>query len=788
MSLLPPRLGAVLRLAAGVFLTLALIGPAIAQDEDIPAGPPDFEAGKARALAARLVPPEVVEQERETYCQMLLEGTREALTDTDVLHCDLTIEIKPGQNPNLIGTNIFTIESTTAALTTFTFRLASTYTITAALINGNTPITVSPQGTTTRIATLDRPYGLGEVFTLTISYQGLASSAGSFGSIEFTTHGSSTIVYTLSEPYYAYTWWPAKDGDVGQAGDNGDKFTQDMTVISPTGYVAASNGVLVESGNLSGNRVFHHWHTDYPLSTYLTCFASTNYVTWSQPYTPLAGGTMPVWFYIYPEDNTSGNRTAWEKSVQMITTLRDLFGEYPFVNEKYGIYECEFGGGMEHQTFTAQGTFSETVTVHELGHQWWGDMITCKTWNHIWLNEGFASYVEALWAQYKPGGSFSAMKTVMNNFRYTGAGTVYVQNNELNNVNAIFDTNTSYHKAAWVLHMLRHVLGDAEFFQALADYRAAYAFQAATTEDFQAICEARYGGSLGWFFQEWVYGERAPSYAYGWQNATVGGHDYLLLYIDQTQSTSYQRFKMPLDVVVNGAVYRVMNDADPEWYVVPLPAAATTVQLDPDAWVLAGTKTTTSYVAGPPKIVATTPAPGQLYTNGASTSSVAVTFHTNVNTAAGHYTLVGATHGAIPVTFTYNSGTFVATLTAAANLPADVYTVTVADTLTAVNSGKRLDGEIADPRDPDALPSGDGQEGGSATFVFEVQSTNRPGDLNCDGNVDFGDINPFVLALTNPAAYVAAFPNCDIMNGDVNGDSHVDFGDINPFVRLLTGP
>jgi hypothetical protein len=259
-----------------------------------------------------------------------------------------------------------------------------------------------------------------------------------------------------------------------------------------------------------------------------------------------------------------------------------------------------------------------------------------------------------------------------------------------------------------------------------------------------------------------------------------------LLYIDQTQSASYQRFQMPLDVVVNGTTYKVFNDADPDWYVIPLPAPATTVQLDPDAWVLTGAVTTTTYVAGPPKIVATAPAPGQTYAGAASTNTVAVTFHANVNTTAANYNLVGATGGTIPVSFAYNSGTFTTTLTAVSNLPPDTYTFTVSDALTAVSGGKHLDGEITDPYDPNALPSGNGTEGGAATISFVVQGSR--GDMNCDGTVDFADINPFVLYLSNLATWQTTYPACPPQNGDLNADgTYPSFGDINPFVALLNG-
>ncbi len=749
------------------------------------ADPPDIlcrdhstlSCGKARALAAKMI----AERERDEI-DGGEGGPREAFTDTDLLHCNVEIEIMPGQTPNLSGQNTMTIQSKTSSLTELTFRLRNQYTITSATINGGTPVTVSTPSSTTRVATLDRAYGMDETFTLTIVYNGTAVSRG-FGSIEFTTHSGSNIVYTLSEPYYSYTWWPVKDGDFSQPGDNGDKFTLELAIIAPSTMVTASNGTLQGVDTLTGNRKRYRWASTYPICPYLVCFSSTNYTTWSQNYIPLGGGTMPVLFYIYPESDNSTNRTAWEKSVQMITTLRDLYGEYPWVNEKYGIYQCQFGGGMEHQTFTAQGTFDEGVTVHELGHQWWGDMITCKTWNHIWLNEGFATYTEALWAEHKPGSTgLPALKSAMAAKKYTGGGSVYVTDAELGDLYAIFDSNTSYNKGGWVVHMLRHVVGDENFFNILAAYRAAYFGGAATTEDFQAVCESVYGQSLDYFFQEWIYGERVPAYAYGWQSLAVNGQYYLALYIDQTQSASYQRFTMPIDVVVNGATYKVFNSRDPENFVIPIPAAATTVALDPDEWILTSGKTGTTYVPGPPRIVQTSPLPGAALPCGSQFTSVTATFHTNVSTAAEHYSLVGATTGPHSVDYFYSSANNTTTLTSAAALPPDAYTLTISDALTAVNSGMALDGEIAAPESPASLPSGNGLAGGSAVIHFTIAGP-PPADINGDCARNAADVALFVnvlLGIETGQLYVAS--------SDFDGNSTVDGDDITLFVTAYLQP
>src|SRR5262249_52979922 len=154
-------------------------------------------------------------------------------------------------------------------------------------------------------------------------------------------------------------------------------------------------------------------------------FAATNFSTWTRQFNH-PGGSMPVVFNVYPGDDTSATRASLDKVITMLGTLGDLYGPYPFINEKDGVYEFNFGGGMEHQTDTGQGFFDEVVTVHELGHQWWGDNVTCKTWSDIWLNEGFATYTEALWEEHKPGSTgFPALRSAMVGRRWGTSGTVY---------------------------------------------------------------------------------------------------------------------------------------------------------------------------------------------------------------------------------------------------------------------------------------------------------------------------------------------------------------------------
>src|SRR5262249_31487967 len=161
----------------------------------------------------------------------------------------------------------------------------------------------------------------------------------------------------------------------------------------------------------------------------------------------------------------------------------------PFQDEKYGHAQFLWSGGMENETCTSLGSFGEYTVAHELSHQWWGDAVTCRDFHHVWLNEGFATFSEAQWAESQ--GGIGAYHTYMNNLAYTGAGTVYVP--DLSDVHRVFNYNLSYQKGAWVLHMLRHIMGDTAFFGALRSYLQQHYFGTAVTADFQAACEAAYG-------------------------------------------------------------------------------------------------------------------------------------------------------------------------------------------------------------------------------------------------------------------------------------------------------
>lgn len=637
-----------------------------------------------------------------------LKRPLEGANDTDVLSNNLSIEAVPSTS-TLIGTNVMTVRSTVDGLSQFTFRLSSDFTISQVLLNGS-PVGIARLDSATVRTNLGTTFDHDQTFTLSVSYSGVPTSGNGFGSIEFRTRSGAKEVFTLSEPWYAYTWWPAKD-------DNVDKALTDIAVTVPNDMVVAANGVLMGVDTVAGGKLRYRWSSQYPIITYLVSFAATNFSTWTTNYNH-SGGTMPIEFFIYPELDTQNNRNAWNACAQMIATYADWFGQYPFINEKYGIYNFGFGGGMEHQTITGQGGFGESLTAHELTHQWWGDMVTCATWHDIWLNEGFATYGEAIWLEKKPGSSgLPALKSAMQSRKPSNVnGSVYRY--DISNIGSIFSGNFSYRKGGWVMHQLRHIVGDATFFAILAEYRNRYLFGSALTEDFITVAEQISGRSLRWYFDPWVYDVGAVAYNWGTQAVTVAGNQYLLVHVRQTQSSAYPIFTMPVDLrfTVGGSPVTKMlwNSAATQHYVIPVTGAPSSPVLDPDGWILTTAVASETYQPGPPKIVAISPPPGVVGTR--NLTVLRITFQTPANVGHDDFELRTRNGQLLTFGFQYDAFNNTAILTPPSTISrAGGLELTVKDTITAVNSGMAMDGEMPDFH---TTPSGDGLPGGSAIIHF----------------------------------------------------------------------
>jgi len=653
-------------------------------------------------------------------------------TATDVLHYTLDIEIDLA-NKWIGGSNLMKVRVVDPVIDTFQIRISDAFAIPTIRVNG-APVTSARIDKATIEVTLDRSYRVGEEFDLYLEYSGKPYSDG-FGSIEFTTHNGYRVAWTLSESWYAYTWWPCKDV-------NTDKSTADLYFTVSNDIVVASQGTVMGVRDLGNGKHQFHWKTNYPTATYLYSFAATNYNQFDEVFN-YGNYSMPVSFFVYPESDTSHNRDLLRKTVDMLRVYSDQYGLYPFIDEKYGVVQFSWGGGMEHQTMTSQSSFSEWLSAHEEAHEWWGDMITCATWHDIWLNEGFASYSEAIWEEFKNGEDRQALLNYMNGLRPSRVdGSVYVYDDS--NLNRIFSSNFSYRKAAWVLHMLRHVIGDSNFFDTLSIYRNDYEYGSAITDEFIAEAEGVWGDDLSWFFDAWIYDIGAPAYQYGWSQSTVNGRTFVELYLKQVQSNSYPTFPMPIDVRTTvGSVNTtdvLWNDERAEHLLFEVAQPVDNLTLDPEAWVLATSSNRISFTDGPPKVISIDP-----MTNGKGhTRGIDVEFHKDVIASAQDFGLMGNTVGPVPFTFEYDQASYTARIIPDGALPTDTYVFTVYDTVTDVRSGQSLDGELDAFRwvGEAVFPSGDGVAGGDTAVQFDVVYRG-PRSRDQSGKVDVIAVYPW---------------------------------------------
>jgi len=638
-----------------------------------------------------------------------------ASDDTDVLHYELDIEIDPVAK-TIDGSNIITVQVATASLNTMQIRLSDDFTINEISING-TALSYTRIDEAELDVTLDRTYTLGETFNLLVDYDGVPESNG-FGSIEFNWQGGHRIVFTLSETWFAYTWWPNKD-------DNMDKATGDLTFTVPDDMTVASNGVLTETIDLGDGRKKFHWVTNYPTATYLYSFTATTYNTFDGVFN-YDQISMPVNFFIFPKDDTTNRRNSWLKSIDMLGVFSDLYGIYPFMDEKYGICQFLWGGGMEHQTISSQTSWGESLTAHELAHQWWGDMVTCATWHDIWLNEGFATYSEAIWFEFENGQDRSELLNWMSNRRPSSVnGSVYVYDDT--DFGRIFSTSFTYRKGAWVLHMLRHVIGEEAFFETLAAYRAEFEYGSAITDEFRVVAETVWGDDLTWFFDLWVYDIGAPKYQYAWRPHTINGQNYVEVYVNQIQDVSYPIFTMPVPMVIDDGssdlTLHIWNDEPTEHLMFAVDGSATDFDFDPEDLILATGVSEVTFAEGPPKVVSTTPSDGQLVKS--HVGSVDIYFQKDILISAADVSLIGQRSGAVPFTLQYDAVNHVATIVPDHKLARDLYTVIIQDSVVDVAAGLALDGEMDAKRwgSNPVLPSGDGIAGGMNVFQFSVYPT-----------------------------------------------------------------
>jgi aminopeptidase N len=428
---------------------------------------------------------------------------------------------------------------------------------------------------------LDRPFDSGQSFQIRIAYGG-APSPGNLDALNwnrYQTSGEGEAIWSWSEPEGARRWWPCKDRPDDKA------IVLEHWTVRPD-WTATGNGLLLGVDTLADGRNRFRWQSSHPMATYLVSIVATDFVSFSDLYTPIVGDPMPIDYYVYPEDLADA-QVSFSRVESMMGFLAGTFGEYPYLDEKYGMSSFP-AYAMEHATNTSYGYFLidgthqyDPVILHELAHSWFGNSVGPQTWKDIWLNEGFATYAEALWAENSGGAS--AYQDYMNSLHgLYFSGSLYDPDH-------LFG-NTVYGKGAWVQHMLRRQLGDQVFFESQRDWVASNLDGVVDTAQYQAHIEAHHGASLDWFFQQWLHRDGEPAYEYGYGTASLSDGTYrTYLQIRQTTPDG-SVYTMPIDIELIKTVGRefvtVWNDAAVQDLTFDTTVPITEIRFDPRNWLL----------------------------------------------------------------------------------------------------------------------------------------------------------------------------------------------------------
>ncbi|MEO6314794.1 MAG: M1 family aminopeptidase [Chitinophagaceae bacterium] len=424
----------------------------------------------------------------------------------------------------------------------------------------------------------------GQKDSVSIYYNGVPRNFASYKPFVQSAHSGVPIIWTLSEPFGAKEWWPCKNG----LNDKADSI--DILIKNPAGYQASSNGLMVQESIIGGTKL-SIWKHRYPISSYLVAMAVTNFAVLKD--TVLSGGkVIELIDYVYPENSNVFNSQRFIAKAA-INLFGKFFGDYPYAKEKYGFTQFGAGGGMEHQTNSFINYPTVQLLEHETAHQWFGDKVTCGSWQDIWLNEGFATYCQVLFNQYiDTANYYPILKNMTHDLTTVPDGSVWVS--DTTNPERIFNTYLTYYKGAWLLHMLRWKLGDDIFFRAIKNYLNDQTLQYnfAKTSDLKRHLETESGQDLTSFFKKWFYGEGFPSYNCTWSQ---NKNNWASVQINQTTShSSVSFYDMPVQVrFMNGSrdtLITLNHHHSGETFWVNPGFVVDSMAVDPYYWILAKTR------------------------------------------------------------------------------------------------------------------------------------------------------------------------------------------------------
>jgi len=520
-------------------------------------------------------------QERQRFHSPLALNDNPLLEEYDVKFYGLDLRATD-RSDKIGGNTTILLETKTNSFETLVLELYHTLDVKRVLVEGE-EMDFSHQGEELYI-TLDNPVDSGTLISTQVFYGG---QTGPGMVSERDDDWGVPVTFTLSEPFYAKDWFPCKEN----LGDKADS----VHVFITTDYelMGVSQGIHTATTYLPNGQVRYEWKSNYPIAFYLISIAISDYQEYNITAQP-QGSSSPILIQNFVYDVPGCLETYQDQigvTIPMMDLFTELFGPYPCREEKYGHYLWPWGGGMEHQTMTGMGNFEFYLIAHELGHSWFGNYVTCATWQDIWINEGFATMAGYLATEFlAPEYAAGEREYRFNRALREPEGSVYVPEEDADNDSRIFNGNLSYSKGMALVYMIRFELDNDElFYLTLRNFLDRYANSVATGLDFKEVLEETSGMNFDDFFDQWYFGAGYPIYEVNWEQQ---GQTLTLNSSQSTSSTQTPLFRMSMEYKISYAggdtLVRVFHGANEESYQFHMPHQVSGVEIDPQNEVLDG--------------------------------------------------------------------------------------------------------------------------------------------------------------------------------------------------------
>jgi len=423
--------------------------------------------------------------------------------------------------------------------------------------------------------TVTLPPAKGDLRTFTIRYHGVPASGLLIGPNRY----RDRTFFSANWPNLAHQWLPIIDHPY-------DKATSEFIITAPSKYLVVANGLLQEETDLGDGRRVTHWKQSVPIASWLNAIGVAPFA--SRHFAEAAGVSLQTW--VYHQDRDNGITTFEEPTRRAIEFYNDHIGPYPY--EKLADVESAgLHGGTEHASAIFYGESSIAnrpaydLVAHEIAHQWFGDSVTEKDWDDVWLSEGFATYFTLLCKEHYDGrdafvaglkhsreGVFAAQE------RVPGAAVIH---DNLSDMRKVLN-QLVYQKGGWTLHMLRAQIGTENFWAGIREYYRRYRDSNASTADFRKVMEETSHSDLGWFFDQWLKRAGTPVIEGSWRYDSAAHR----IEIDLAQTQPGEPYRLPLEIGVQDKIEKVEMVAKQQHFAVVADTEPREVILDPNVWVL----------------------------------------------------------------------------------------------------------------------------------------------------------------------------------------------------------